>query len=201
MVKEECKHMDWCFFQIVSLEIETVVFFENNKAGVAGDSVYGGLLEHCDIMNARSMIPLREGRFWTIFNVVGTKSLSEVSSSPYQVCFCDANSPASSCTVKTAKKVFRGQDFSILAAAVGQFRGVSPATVQAQLFTTGHEGKLGARQNVQQLGQACEELTYSIRTLETHIQLLLTVETSSDIEVEPAVINVKHLDLVHMDSC
>jgi len=31
----------------------------------------------------------------------------------------------------------------------------------AQLFTSGHEGKLEARQSVQQLGQACDKLTYN----------------------------------------
>ena len=53
MVKEECQHIDW---QIPSCEVDSSDFW----GGIAGDSIYGGLPEHCDIMIVWSMIPFKK---------------------------------------------------------------------------------------------------------------------------------------------
>ena len=169
---EKCINMDLCFFQELQLQDSRepmVVIMKNNTAEIAGDSIYGGLIESCYLVSVNSSgvtthDQLTTNYFTRIFKTDGLPSSSNIASRPYKVCFCNESSSLQLQECITTKHigVFVGQDFYTLAATVGQYKGASPAIVHSKLQTFGYEGKLGARQSIQGLGRTCGNLTYSI---------------------------------------
>ena len=200
---EQCIDMDLCFFQelLPTSRQSMVVIMKNNTAEVAGDSIYGGLIESCHflLMNSKSELSIREqltaDYFARIFKTDGLPSSSNIASRAYKVCFCNESSSLQlqECITTKEMSVFKGQEFNILAATVGQYRGASPAIVRSKLQTFGFEGQLGAQQGVQGLGRACENLTYSIRATADYVELHLTVEGALTSSLAIATINVTFL--------
>ena len=88
-----------------------------------------------------------------------------IASRPYKVCFCNESSSLQlqECITTEQISVFKGQVFRVLAATVSQYelKGSSPAIVRSKLQSFGFERQLGAQQNVQGLGHACENLTFN----------------------------------------
>ena len=199
---EQCIDMDLCFFQeLLHTGKSMVVIMKNNTAEIAGDSIYGGLIESCYfmLMNSKGVLSIREQLtaeyFVRIFKTDGLPSSSNIASRPYKVCFCNESSSLQlqECITTEKMNAFKGQEFNILAATVGQYRGASPATVRSRLQSFGFEGQLGAQQNVQELGRTCENLTYSIRATANYVELHLTVEGALTSSLAIATINVTFL--------
>ena len=200
---EKCIDMDLCFFQKLKLQDSRepmVVIMKNNTAEIAGDSIYGGLIESCYLVLVNSggvttHEQLTADHFTRIFKTDGLSSSSNIASRPYKVCFCNESSSLQlqECITTKEMSVFIGQDFYTLAATVGQYRGASPAIVHSKLQTFGFEGQLGARQSVQGLGRTCGNLTYSITTITDHVELHLTVDEALTSSLAIATINVTFL--------
>ena len=193
------------------------VILENNTAEVAGDSIYGGSLETCyleynskdspkniDIFNGIISTVFATSLFQTNFTIFeifkinkGTHSISEVTSDPNKICFCDKifGMDKSECVIEAHVEVYRGQAFHIPAVGVGQFNNTSPSIVRT-IIPSDHTGELGERQNVQELGRVCGFLSYIVRSSENTTQLQISVEsTDSNINLRhPAVISVAFLE-------
>ena len=181
------------------------VLLESNSAEVAGNSIYGGSLETC-YLEYNSILSQAFATFllktnFTIFQIFtvndGTHSMSEVTSDPTQICFCDETSYMSKqeCVTEAIIKVYRGQVFHIPAVGVGQFNNTSPSIVRT-IIPSDHTGVLGERQSVQELGRVCGFLSYTVRSSENTTQLHISVEsTSSSISLRyQTVISVTFLE-------
>ena len=170
------------------------VILENNTAEVAGNSIYGGLLETCYLeYNSEVSLIYTDfytapvtSRLYTSFNIIqifkinnGTHSMSEVTSDPLKICFCDEkfSMNSSECVTEAHVEVYRGQAFHIPAVGVGQFNNSSPAIVRT-IIPSDHTGELGERQNVQELGCVCGFLHYIVRSSENTTQLHISIERS-----------------------
>ena len=183
------------------------VILENNKAEVAGDSIYGGLLETCylEYNNEISSIDILVdvynsvilNAFFQIFKINnGTHSMSEITSDPFKICFCDEmfSMDKLDCVTEAHISVYRGQAFHIPAVGVGQFNNSSPSIVRT-IIPSDQTVELGERQNVQELGRVCGFLNYIVRSSENTTQLQVSIEsTDSNINLQhPAIISVTFL--------
>ena len=214
-----------CFIQIEGLHRSkdkykvpdnVSVILENNTAKVAGDSIYGGSLETCyleynedspkyiDIFNsiistafATSLLQTNFAIFQILKINNGTHSMSEVTSDPFKICFCDekVSMNKSECVNKALIEVYRGQAFHIPAVGVGQFNNSSPAIVRT-IIPSDHTGELGERQDVQELGRVCGFLSYIVRSSENTTQLQISIErTGSNINLQyPSHLSVTFLE-------
>ena len=175
------------------------VVLENNTAKVAGNSIYGGLLETCYLEYSTDFSLLDGditlGRYDCItFNVIsytnfpifqifkinnGMHSMSEVTSDPFKICFCDENFGLNKldCVTEAHIEVYRGQAFHIPAVGVGQFNNSSPSIVRT-VIPSDQTGELEERQDVQELGRICGFLYYVVRSSENTTQLQISVETT-----------------------
>ena len=193
VVAEHCSLYRYCFFDIVG-EDEQKIRMTDNRARIAGNSIYGGSLESCIFENASGIVMyLTLNTFQEIFGKDNSRSPSEVSSSPYKVCFCSGASTGSECNTTHEKAIFPGQEFNIPAATTGQYGGASPAIVRTDLITSDNTTQLGPRQAVQCFGRECGELTYMITTTANHTQLQLYVETALGLRHTQSVINITFL--------
>ena len=192
------------------------VVLENNTAEVAGDSIYGGLFETCYTEYNSKISPfeipldlytsVRSNAFaiaklnFTIFQIFkinnGMQSISEVTSDPFKICFCDKKFCLNKldCVTEAHIEVYRGQAFHIPAVGVGQFNNSSPSIVRT-IIPSDYTGELGERQDVQELGRVCGFLSYIVRSSENTTQLQISVEsTNSNVNRQyPATISVTFL--------
>ena len=201
-VSRECER-EYCFFQLPSFERNTglcspqknknttnkinchqiQIIMENNKAGIAGDSLYGGELETCRLENTF----LSPRTFWRIFRISGKHSPTDIASPSYKVCFCNGIIETSKCTTIMGVHVFKGQTFSVQAASIGQYNYASAAVVKTE---TAKSAQLGTRQRVQELRSDCGRLWYSIKCSDNLVELQLSI---SNVHYTPAVIQVSFL--------
>ena len=194
-----------CFIQIEDLykSSNTIgnvkIVLENNTAEVAGNSIYGGSLEAChlhyhnsNVSRILSNLKINSAFFQFIFKInKGTHSMSEVTSDPFQICFCDINKLE--CVTETHVEVYRGQAFHIPAVGVGQFNNASPAIVRT-IIPSDHTGELGEKQTIQELGRVCGLLSYIVRSSENATQLQISVEGAYSYNI----INIHRLALIYV---
>ena len=182
---------DVCFYQIVDLDIlsnyDTFVYLEGNIAPETGYEIYAGTVLNCltlinskEQMYPENITSVSHAIFARVF-LFGFLNISHsvwyrVSSQPYMICFC-YQGPAFTCTcgesVVPSINVYPGQTFKIT--AVGMGRGISPAVVRSRI-----NAKYDIIPELQQLGNACEPLNYTILAAEniSGIHVQLTVEGS-----------------------
>ena len=194
-VDEECTKMTKCFFQLHSPSpcsdqqeiLQKIncyhirIVLENNTAGIAGDSIFGGELETCTIGD----VILSPHVFWTIFRIHGKPSPTEIGSPPYKICFCNGSIETNNCKTTMRVYPFKGKTFSIQAASSGQYNYASAGVVKTEVINA---AELGTRQRVQELPSDCGRLWYSIRSSDTFAKLLLSV--SNILDYPPAVVEV-----------
>ena len=189
-----------CFFQVDGFDgsftdLDVSIVMEGNRAGIAGDSIFGGCLETC-YLNAGSSqhMSLTQEKFYSLFQIVGVQTQSEFASHPYKICFCDHNFEIKyNCSTMSEIERFQGETFHVLVMAVGQYGYASPALVRT-VIATGNSGELGGEQNIQEVGNECGNLTYSVRTSQESIQLHLLLETCTAIsDPQPATLFVSFL--------
>ena len=197
-VESYCSHYNTCFFQLPHLNIPNLldngigVVVANNSAGIAGDLIYGGSLDSCFFSTLNGYVQLDYDMLLKIFQTFNPLNSSEIASNPYMVCFCNAtfSHGRGKCTRTMEITVFQGQEFKISAATAGQYGGASPGVVRTKLVTVKKNAKFGPRQNVQQLGRECGDLTYSIRTSANSAELYLYVESALNSPWSPSIIHV-----------
>ena len=178
-VSEHCDVYTQCFFQDSS-STRVQVIIKNNSAVIAGDSLYGGSLKSCSYTRDLG------------FN--NSDSASDVSSPAYKICFCTGKSKGESCKTESYRVVFPGEAFTVSAATVGQFEGASPAVVRTNIISVEESAQLGLRQNVQDLGRGCGELTFSVLTAAGKVELHLQVESILGSQHTPSVVTMVFQD-------
>ena len=200
-----------CFFDLESpllfdgpLVNNTVqIQLQNNTATIAGNSLYGGLLETCFISLCEDQYPRpayccrRPGNgiivFKIIFQVSINNSLSEISSDPKKVCFCYDKKPQCSLELWNAT-AYPGESFHVPAVAVGQLNGTVPAVVLSKLTDTGG-GELALQQDAQQLTTECGELIYTISTTSKRISLTLQINSEQNPSPSEVMYSIVSLNL------
>ena len=189
-----------CFFQIDGFdgnftEMDISIVMEGNKARKAGDSIFGGCLETCYLNTMSSQhMPLTPEIFSSIFQIGGVQTQSELAATPNKICFCDYHFEIRyNCSSVSEIAHFKGETFHVLAKAVGQYAYASPALIRT-VIAHGKSGELGMEQDIQELGNECGNLTFSVRTSQESIQLHLSLETCIALaDTEPAILSVSFL--------
>ena len=170
---EKTKLLIPCFYQIPLKSGPPVeLVFTNNTAGEAGDSLYGGAIDHCLTYSIEGA-EIGYDMFDLLSTITGNSTTSSVSSDPFRVCPCINNQPdCSSLSIK--RETYPGATFLISAVGVGQRNGTVPAVVRAELGMTS-QAKIDNFQKVQEIAQHCSILHYTIyphATLEeVHLEL------------------------------
>ena len=133
---------------------EFVLNFTLNRAGFAGDDIYGGWIDSTS-----------EFGFWlnnipliTLFH----NSSNTVTSNPTRICMCSKYILLCNITEHQVN-VFPGETFDIEAVAVGQRMGIVPSRVN--IFESPDEGSLSTGQDVQSVGRQCTTLYFIVNTL------------------------------------
>ena len=196
---QQCRDDQQCFFQLAFFEgINSTntseiakVTMQNNTASIAGDSLYGGPISECyiltDINDEYSPVMVNISLFQLVFDFSGESYISRVASPPYRICFCADSSPEQYCLTSMSFTVFRGEDFHVSAIISGRTRGAYSASVRASVTNA---AELGPLQSVQQLMRSCGNLTYALRTSDSHAQLHLSIESIENMLESPAVVNI-----------
>ena len=130
-----------CFFQVIRhkyssiYNLKTRLRFHNNTAVLAGDTVYGGQVDHCYLYYSgydNHSTYLSHRVFSEIFDLSDqAESLSLVSSPPYGACFYNTsidNEPILCDDMVYPSLVYAGQSFTVDVVAVGQQNGTSPVS-------------------------------------------------------------------------
>ena len=144
-------------------ELETRIWFINNFALIAGDTVYGGNVDYClaaspSAFFLSNVTTIGYGKF--IFDFVSDfegqpESNSLISSDADRLCFCNEG-------VKDCEKLnetaflYPGEVFRISVVGIGQRRGNTPANVIAAKRT-------GTGVELQKVGRECSNVTYDIQ--------------------------------------
>ena len=170
--------------------INTVnTYFERNNASLAGDILYGGLLDRCS-MSPFSEYPLMHNQIVDIRELFGLNyfmmvvtnvtaqelnSTKVISSDSVRVCFCRDGCP--DCNYKPPDfYVKKGETFTVSLVAVDQVNNTIPSiTIHGYASL---QAKLGEGQSSQQTNPNgnCKELTYILLSPHNTEQLRLYVE-------------------------
>ena len=146
------------------------ISFEDNRAGEAGASLYGGWVDTCTIVSTRHLVNYRDqsGAIFDqlfVFDNISSNHMSTVSSDPLVVCLCERNVPNCSIT-HTSKSIFAGQTFELSVLTFGQRDGISPGVVYADFITSAGSyidaPSLAPSQRTQTVGHSCTSLEYSV---------------------------------------
>ena len=202
LAEDECTLEHYCFFQTDTLNytrMDARVVMEGNRAGKAGDSIFGGCLNSCyqKTLTPQHRKILTPKTFLSLFQMKG-QTQSEVAASPQNVCFCERDLIEESvgydyrCISEAVIAQFRGETFHVLAMIVGEYGYASSALVRT-VIAPGESGELEEQQSIQELGNMCANLTYSVRTSQESIKLHLSVESRMDDNMPLAMLNISFL--------
>ena len=161
--------------------------FKQNKAGTAGNAVYGGRTSAClpcgkDYCYNCSVPDASDLYLYSRVN--DSSDLSSFTSDPTRVCFCENGIPDCYKVLKPMA-VHPGEHFTLSLAIVGYGLGTVPGSVIAR--RSGGEGRVSTQSLLEsQLEQAqeisgteCQNVGYSIVSERDREQIALTVETES----------------------
>ena len=205
-VSGACSETTYCFFQTDHLvwknethpdfrTCDIAVFMRNNTAGLAGDSVFGGCLDSCLLKtSSNSEMTLEKSTFWSLVQIYGNHSQSEVAALPDKVCFCNEDSVGQSCPLTDSTEVYRGEVFRVGIMASGQYNYASAAIVRS-MIAPAFTGELGESEGIQELKSTCRFLPYSIKTTLEFIELYLFITDCQMVGVldTPTILNVTFL--------
>ena len=148
-------------------------YFTENSATVAGDALYGGLLDRCGaspfaeiFQKYTNFTPSSLSATSYIVEITDLEiqdlnSTKMISSYPVRVCFCRDNRP--DCSYNPQQKFVRkGETFTVSLVAVDQINNtISNSKIHASVRTDS-ETKLGEGQSIQLTNESCTDMTYSI---------------------------------------
>ena len=171
-------------------KISMSLTFINNKAGNAGDAIYGGAVDMCYtfqhfIDKSRKKSYYLSGQvFDKMFNTSAEDSDKDISSNPSGVCLCDSSTMRPQCDryhkQVTLEPKYPGEIFQIMAVTVGQRSGFSPAVVNGIVIgqTGKNQSKLLKQLTTDPL-RKCSWLKYSVHTDEPTVTFNLTVQQTN----------------------
>ena len=163
--------------------------FINNKAGNAGNAIYGGSIDYCytfqhfiDKYHKKSYY-LSDKVFDKIFNTSAEDPNKDISSNPYGVCLCDVKTMEPQCNGDHRRVILKpkypGEEFQIMAVTVGQRSGFSPAVVNGIVIgLEGNRSKL-LKQLTNVPLRKCSRLKYSVHTNKANVTFNLTVQQAN----------------------
>ena len=176
------------------------ITFNQNKAGIAGNAIYGGYTFACSPSQRCNLCYDYYGPEIYVYNGVKDSSdLSDFTSDPTRVCFCENGIPdCYKCTDSIA--VHPGEYFNLSVATVGYGLGTVPGSVIAMGSRDVSEGLLFGNelQNSQEVrGTECQDVRYSVMSERDIDQIALAVEMQS-LLVSPydASVSISQLDPV-----
>ena len=186
-VNPMCDYTSSCFFQAPSMA-NAVVYFEDNTAYGAGNSLYGPPINSCGTLVERQG---EINAFKAIFLMKSGYLYGEiVLGLPYSICFCDEDFELS-CSTQHEVSTWVGEEFSVAVISTGGISDPSRSFIRASLMGgEGFDGQLGNSrlQEIQRLKHACDTLTYSIITTATIAQIMLQIDSVPD--VPPSFISI-----------
>ena len=208
-VREHCAEtIPPCFFQpadqnISILDMNATLQFVNNVATLAGDAIYGGQVDRCNIINynktlLRNVFNWSKTVFAKIFDLKKQNNVTQstISSSPFGACFCNTSGSDTIDTFNCSnviypRPVIPGQTISIGVAAVGQRNGTVPIT--SVYFEFSNTLQLGSNRNTQLIinntfqvdrpRTRCNILKCILYSNETRAVFKLTIQQVSPIEM------------------
>ena len=162
--------------------------FNHNRAGIAGNAIYGGRTSGCMPSNTEyycSSCPFPTTSEFFHYNGVNDSSdLSAFTFDPTRVCFCENGIP--NCYKSTAAvSVNPGENFHLSLAVVGYGLGTVPGSVVARNYTIKKqvpgENIFGSDLQYSQeiRGRDCQNLWYSVISERDREQIVLAVNTQS----------------------
>ena len=156
------------------------ITFNQNKAGIAGNAIYGGYTSACSpCQRCSDRYYGKEIYIYDGFN--DSSDLSNFTSDPTRVCFCENGIP--DCyKVKDSITVHPGEYFNLSVATVGYGLDTVPGYVIAMGSRDISEGLLFGNelQNSQEVrGTECQDVRYSVMSERDIDQIALAVEMQS----------------------
>ena len=154
-------------------------FSQNNSADISGNFLYGGLLDRCQLEHTNSIFDhfLRT-----------QKDTHEISSEPYQLCFC-VKERWSNCTEPKSVEIilYPGQKFHVFLIALDQTK----TSVTTKITAISATSRLNSDQSSQTLEPECSKLSYNLYSTQDTNQLILYPDgPCRDTGVARAVVNL-----------
>ena len=211
--KPRCEQIITCSIQLAPHILpENCQFFSltfnQNKAGTAGNAIYGGHTSAClqcgkDIEDICHRCLPPDGSDLFHYNGVNDSSdLSNFTSHPTRVCFCENDIP--NCyKVLSNITVYPGENFNLSLAIIGYGLGTVPGSVIANRSRSGESQERISEQSVfgsesqyfQEVREAkCQNIEYSIVSERDGEQISLAVDSQSlsiPLKVVQSVLNFK----------
>ena len=158
-----CRQDD-CFFQVLDQNISTgfscKLEFVSNSAVRSGDAIWGGNIDHCNL------IGLTDSNSGEVFDMITTfeqpESASVISSDPLQICGCENGYP--NCSLKNRyHEVYPGERFALKSiVVVGQRDGTVPTNILSFYSLPNGEKRFGAFETVQASSRTCGDYYYTV---------------------------------------
>ena len=168
--------LPYCFMRFINYRwfYTKLTFSQNNSAGISGSVLHGGLLDRCQ--NNNNLLLLH---YLFLIN-------SEISSDPYQLCFC-VKKRWSNCTELKNIEIYPGQKFQISLIALDQTR----TSVTTKITAVSATSRLNSDQSSQTLEPECSKLWYNLYSTQDTDKLILYPDgPCRDTGVARAVVNV-----------
>ena len=177
-----------CSFQVLTgpqdyCEVFTLTF-NQNRAGIAGNAVYGGRTSACIPSDASTYCTnCSTPQIFQYSGIGDSSDLSNFTSDPTRVCFCKNGVP--DCfTVTRSLTVHPGELFHLSLATVGYGLGTVPGSVMARIngqsLRSPRNTSFGSDlQYSQDIGTECRDLSYSIISEQQSQLITLAVNTRS----------------------
>ena len=174
-----------CFIQVEGGHTQRHLTFLNNRAGLGGNELYGGGLQHACNDKCKGSPQRRSDTCLYEFLIesdIQTPTLSNISSDPSRVCLCVGEKPDCLNIFKTIQTnehgPYPGQTIEISAVVVGQNFGTVSGAVYAQLINSpfnNNTPKLDQGQETQGINHtSCNRLQYTIYSPVENITIMLT---------------------------
>ena len=171
----------YCFLRFdLELYEPTLIYHQNNSADISGSFLHGGLLDRCQIEGTTIHIDLSIHLFWI------QKTNLEVTSKPYQLCFCE-KATLYNCFELKSTEVYPGQKFHVSLIALDQ----TGTSVTTKITAVSSTSRVNSYQSSQTLEQECSKLWYNLYSTQDTDQLILYPDgPCRDTGVARAVVNV-----------
>ena len=198
-----------CFFQGIALysfyDRSSMNYrnteFVDNVAAIAGDTIYGGLLDRCSVSpyaevfekyyaieqyTANSLEYLQN-----VTNIKNGSVYDEISSDPVRVCFCYSGRPNCSYELPTVF-VKKGHTFNVPAVAVNQINSTVEGVIRSILLSG--DGAVSDGEYSQQAHNVCINLNYTLSSPNPTEELVLFAEgPCKDIGISRKFVSVSFL--------
>ena len=173
-----------CFFQLPDQNMYSThgvyvkLVFKNNSADAAGNVLYGGVIDNCNLLGMDSYI-LSGKLFDMIVYIENDNKISNISSLPFHICLCTNNFPNCG-SYNYPRTVYPGEIFQVPLVAVGQRYGAVPSRVVSGINNIQNPGTnlLDSQYWLQQANSACTMFNYRVFSLSQQVVINLHPESS-----------------------